>query len=65
MKKDVLVITDNKDKLLERISEQSTKINALEYMEQKWGWIEKLKQSVPERTPMREKSHDRSPELEL
>ena len=42
MKKDVLVITDSKEKLLDRISISSTKLNALEFMNEKYGWEGKL-----------------------
>jgi len=42
MKKDVLVITDSKEKLLDRISISSTKLNALDFMNEKYGWEGKL-----------------------
>jgi len=40
MKESITVITDNKDKLIDRINRSTTKINALDLMENRSGWIE-------------------------
>lgn len=64
MKESVVVITDSKEKLLDRISKSSEKINALELMDEKSGWIElKQKFSELERDPTKDLNRE-SAELE-
>jgi len=40
MKESIIVITDNEEKLLDRVQKSTTKVNALDLMENKAGWIE-------------------------
>ena len=56
MKDSITVITDNKDKLIDRIYRSTTKINALDLMENKSGWVELRQEN---------KKADLAPKIEL